>query len=173
VMRVLIAAACLIAVLSAQATAPRPLEWDALQPPPAKPLDDPFANLADEQLDALRQLVRARTLTALGVPVSDAGRVKQAEITRQLEAQGVAIEPLLAQREAIIEQRRREAETGVASLDGAQVELTGYLLPVGTNGDRTGVFLLLASWTVTLEAGAIRREVSKYFHFTGLGFLLY
>lgn len=144
-MRVLIAAACLLAALGAQAAAPRPLEWDALQPPPAKPLEDPFASLGDEQLDALRQLVRARMLASLGLPLSDAGRVKQAELTRQLEAQGVSIEPLLAQREAIIEQRRRAAETGVAALDGAAIELSGYLLPVGTNGDRTDEFLLVAS----------------------------
>jgi hypothetical protein len=143
--RVLLAAACLLAALGAQAAAPRLLEWDALQPPPAKPLEDPFASLGEGQLDSLRELVRARMLAALGVPVTDAGRVKQAELTRQLEAQGVAIEPLLTQREAIIEQRRREAETGVAALDGAAVALSGYLLPVGTTGERTDEFLLVAS----------------------------
>jgi len=144
-MRGLLAAACLLAALGAQAAAPRLLEWDAMQPPPAKPLEDPFASLGEEQLDSLRELVRARMLAALGVPVTDAGRVKQAELTRQLEAQGVAIEPLLAQREAIIEERRREAETGVAGLDGAAIELSGYLLPVGMKGDRTDEFLLVAS----------------------------
>ena len=143
-MRGLIAAACLLAALGAQAAEPRLLGWDALQPPPAKPLEDPFARLGEEQLDSLRELVRARMLAALGVPVTDAGRVKQAELTRQLEAQGVAIEPLLAQREVIIEQRRREAETGVAALDGAAIELSGYLLPVGIDGDRTDEFLLVA-----------------------------
>ena len=143
-MRVLLAAACLLAALGAQAAASRLLEWDALQPPAAKPLDDPFASLSEEQLDSLRELVRARMLAALGVPATDAGRVKQAELTRQLEAQGVAIEPLLAQREAIIEQRRREAETGVAALDGDEIELSGYLLPVGLNGDRADEFLLVA-----------------------------
>jgi hypothetical protein len=142
--RVLLAAACLLAALGAQAAAPHLLEWDALQPRAAKPLDDPFASLSEEQLDSLRELVRARMLAALGVPVTDAGRVKQADLTRQLEAQGVAIEPLLAQREAIIEQRRREAETGVAALDGAEIELSGYLLPVGMNGARTDEFLLVA-----------------------------
>jgi uncharacterized protein len=144
-MRGLIAAACLLAALGAQAAAPRLLEWDALQPPPARPLENPFPSLSEEQRDSLRDLVRARMLAALGVPVADAGRVKQAELTRQLEAQGVAIEPLLAQREAIIEQRRREAETGVTALDGAAIELSGYLLPVGMNGDRTDEFLLVAS----------------------------
>jgi hypothetical protein len=142
--RVVLAAACLLAALGARAAAPHLLEWDALQPRAAKPLDDPFARLSEEQLDSLRELVRARMLAALGVPVTDAGRVKQAELTRQLEAQGVVIEPLLAQRDAIIEQRRREAETAVAALDGAEIELSGYLLPVGMSGDRTDEFLLVA-----------------------------
>jgi hypothetical protein len=42
-------------------------------------------------------------------------------------------------------QRRHEAETGVAALDGAAIELSGYLLPVGMNGDGTDEFLLVAS----------------------------
>ena len=65
--------------------------------------------------------------------------MRQAELAQQLESQGVAVEPLLAQRDAIIEQRRRFAEAGVVALDGATVQLSGYLLPVGWQGERVAV----------------------------------
>lgn len=80
----------------------------------------------------------------LGVPVTEAGLWRQVESTRQLELPRVAVKPLLARRDAIIEQRGREAESGVAALDGAAVELSGYLLPVGWQGERAHEFVLVA-----------------------------
>jgi hypothetical protein len=147
-MRGLPAAACLLlcalAANAVLAAAPRVFDWDALQPPPIIALDNPFDRLSERQLDTARELVRARMLASLGVPLSEAGRMRQAELAQQLESQGVAVEPLLAQRDAIIEQRRRFAEAGVVALDGATVQLSGYLLPVGWQGERAHEFLLVA-----------------------------
>jgi hypothetical protein len=142
-MRALAAACGLLFVLGVQAAPPAPLDWAALRPPPAAAPDDPFARLADAQLDALRELVRARMLAALGLPVTEAGKAREAELMRQLESQGVAVEPLLAQRDAIIEQRRREGAAGVAALEGKTVELTGYLLAVAGDGRPAADFLFV------------------------------
>ena len=99
-MRGLPAAACLLlcalAANAVLAAAPRVFDWDALQPPPIIALDDPFDRLSERQLDTARELVRARMLASLGVPLSEAGRLRQAELAQQLECERPAIPPCLS-----------------------------------------------------------------------------
>jgi hypothetical protein len=134
-----------LGAVAAQAQLPaRTIGWDELRPAPVAE-EDPFAGLSDEQFEALRGLVRSRVLEAQGFPVTDAVRRQRAETTRQLQAQGVDVDTLLARREILIAQRRRAAEAGVAGLDGEAVRLAGYLLPTGVDGRPVRAFLLVPS----------------------------
>jgi hypothetical protein len=137
----LAALALALACGSAPATA-TPIDWEMLRPAVAA-IEDPFTRLTDAHLDLLRELVRGRTLEDLGIAPGAAARQRQSEVLRELEALGVPVDSLRAQRAAIMEQRRAAAEAGVAALDGQAVELRGYLLPVRWQGDKATEFLLV------------------------------
>ena len=127
----------------APARAVRAIGWRDLRPLPGEDVDDPFAAMPDEQIEMLRLLVRAGVLEARGFPVTDDARRWRADLERKLAAQGVDADALLAQRDAIISGRRAAAEAGVASLDGQDIRLAGYLLPVAILGGRVIEFLLV------------------------------
>jgi hypothetical protein len=135
--------ALVMLVSVATAAEPEPtIGWQDLRPALAEG-DDPFADLPDEQLDALRALVRSRALEARGFPVTDAIRQYRAGLTQQLHAQGVAVDALLGKRDLLIAQRRTAAEAGVAALDGRRVRLGGYLLAAAMQGDLVTDFVLV------------------------------
>jgi len=128
---------------AAPARAVVPIGWQDLRPAPVEDVDDPFAAMPDEQIEMLRLLVRAGVLEARGFPVTDDARRWRADLERKLTAQGVDVDALLARRDAIIAARRTAAEAGVAALDGQDIRLAGYLLPVAMLGDRVSEFLLV------------------------------
>lgn len=145
-----IAAAVVLAVAVAAAGvaagAPRDLRWADLRPAPdaAAAIADPFATMPEAQLEALRGIVRLRELEARGfVPGAEAKAQRDAAV-RALEAQGLSVAELLATRDAIIAQRRAAAEAGVPALDGVDVRIPGFLLPVDGEGGRVTEFLLVA-----------------------------
>jgi hypothetical protein len=124
------------------AVAPTAIDWATLRPEVPEE-DDPFAALPEDLLEALRGLVKSRVLEARGFPVTDSVRQQRAEWARLFAANGVAVDELLARRDAIIAARRAAAEVGMSALDGTAVEVRGYLVPVATQGDRVTEFLLV------------------------------
>jgi hypothetical protein len=130
------------AAATSGASAPTAIDWSALRPDVPEE-DDPFAALPEDLLEALRGLVKSRVLEAQGFPVTDSVRQQRAEWVRLFAANGVAVDELLARRAAIIAARRAAAEAGMPALDGAAVQVRGYLVPVATQGDRVTEFLLV------------------------------
>jgi hypothetical protein len=122
------------------------IEWQDLRPAPQAGADNPFDALSDEQVEALRRLVVSRELEARGLPPSAAPLQQRAELTRQLAAQGVDAEALLARRAQMIAQRRADAESAVAALDGRAVRLAGYLVPTASGSDGGITEFLLVPW---------------------------
>jgi hypothetical protein len=124
------------------AVAPTAIDWATLRPDVPEE-DDPFAALPADRQEALRGLVKSRVLEAQGFPVTDSVRQQRAEWARLFAANGVAVDELLARRDAIIAARRTAAEAGIPVLDGTAVEVRGYLVPVAMQGDRVTEFLLV------------------------------
>jgi uncharacterized protein len=124
------------------ASAPTAIDWSALRPDVPEE-GDPFAALPEDLLEALRGLVKSRMLEARGFPVTDSVRQQRGEWARLFAANGVAVDELLARRDAIAAARRAAAEAGMPALDGTAVQMRGYLLPVATHGDRVTEFLLV------------------------------
>jgi hypothetical protein len=124
------------------AVAPTAIDWATLRPDVPEE-DDSFAALPEDLLEALRGLVKSRVLEARGFPVTDGVRQQRAEWARLFAAYGVAVDELLARRDAIVAARRAAAEAGMPALDGTAVQLRGYLVPVATQGDRVTEFLLV------------------------------
>jgi hypothetical protein len=106
--------------------------------------DDPFEALATEQLSNLSIVARVRALQASKSRRPSKGMIKEAEAATQLLlSQGIDIDGLLARRAEIRELRRQRAHAVVEDLNGRQVRMPGYALPLEFSGTRITEFLLV------------------------------
>ena len=135
----------LIALLITRAIASplaKELSWPELIPD--QPVfDDPFASLTSDQLYDLSLVARVRELEASGGKVTESDIAERSEATARLSEQGVDVEGLLAKRQEVTAKRRAAAEAVVPGLDGEQVRIPGYLLPLEFDGTATTEFLLV------------------------------
>lgn len=105
--------------------------------------EDPFEALTQEQLYNLGMVARVQGLQKQGSEVS-AGMLEEArEADHTLQSQGVDIDELLARRVEIRELRRQRAHAVVSELNGQQVRMPGYALPLEFSGTRITEFLLV------------------------------
>jgi hypothetical protein len=130
-------------VLTVRAEPAREIGWEDLVGV-TEAFDDPYEKLSPDQLFDLALVARLREERARGnteVPEKVAAEVDQAE--RRLVGEGVDIDGLLARREEITEKRRAQSEAVNASLDGQNVRIPGYLLPLEYQGKQVTEFLLV------------------------------
>ncbi|MEZ5199680.1 MAG: DUF3299 domain-containing protein [Bacteroidales bacterium] len=108
--------------------------------------DDPFEKLTEDQIDDLSYIGRMRMLQERKPgSVGDESLKKIEEKEKKLTAEGVDIEYMFAQRTAIMELRKKNAEAVVDSLNGLHIRMIGYLLPLDFEGKK-GVEFLLVPW---------------------------
>ena len=105
--------------------------------------DDPFAALTQDQLYDLSLVARIRETQARGRNVGEdtLGEVETA--VQRLEADDIDIDGLLARRAEIRELRAQRALAVVDDLDGRQVSMPGYALPLEYSGTKITEFLLV------------------------------
>ena len=138
---VLISIIALMAI-GAGASQVRQLEWDDL----AKKIEfeDPFISLSQNQIynlsifaqvDALKKKDSNRLTSKM------LGEAKEAE--KALRAEDVDIEGLLSKRAEIIELRKKKAYSIVSELDGEQVRMPGFALPLEYSDKKITEFLLV------------------------------
>lgn len=105
--------------------------------------EDPFESLTPDQLGDLGIVARVRLLQARGREV-DEGTIKEMEeAILRLEKAGVDIDGLLAKRAEIRELRKQRAHAVVEDLNGRQVRMPGYALPLEYSGTQITEFLLV------------------------------
>ena len=105
--------------------------------------DDPFEALTQDQLGDLGMVARVRQLQAAGRQVTEGTIKEMEEATLRLEKKGIDIDGLLAKRAEIRELRRQRAHAVVDDLQGQQVRMPGYTLPLEFSGTRITEFLLV------------------------------
>ena len=133
----------LTALLSIQyvAAAQKELGWEDLLPP-TKDYVDPFLTLSGIQINELSIVARLRD------------RVKDRELTESeqtelkenedsLIKQGVDIDGLMKARQEIIAIRTEAANATKSELNGVEIRMPGYLLPLDFNNDLVVEFLLV------------------------------
>lgn len=127
-----------LAAVSAGAAIAEPaeLKWSDLAPPVAK-ISNPFESLTNEQMDALRKIIRLEV-------VGDAKKTAEANALRaDLTAQGLDVEGLFAARLKIIEQRRQATSSLNEAILGKEVRIPGYVLPLEMRDRKAVEFLLV------------------------------
>ena len=127
----------------AAADAPSTLKWDDLLPP-EEPLESPFDGLTDEQLGDLESLLGIRDLERQGLvsPV-DSVAEEAIETRHRLKSQGVDADAILAKYDALEREVARRGKLAVAQLDGKEVRLPGYALPLEHKGTAVKEMLLV------------------------------
>jgi hypothetical protein len=139
-------AALVIAAAPGMAAETAPVEWSQLADASAQEFEDPYRDLAPEQMSDLMSLVRLREeLVADTLTTGERGQLeaRAAKIEAALQAAGIDVEWLLSQRWAVAE-RRRLAAVGINSaVDGQRVEINGFLIPAPpTDSGEQAAYLL-------------------------------
>jgi len=140
------AAALTLATYSAVATETIPVEWSQLPDPSAQEFEDPYRDLAPEQMSDLMSLVRLREqLAADSIPVEERKQLeaRTTELEAALQAGGIDVEWLLSQRWVVADRRRHAAVATNAALDGQSVEIAGFLIlaPPTESGEQAAYLL--------------------------------
>jgi hypothetical protein len=131
-----------LCLMGASGAAGAVLDWRDLAPDVAVE-DNPFAPLSDSQIDQLRRLALSRLLVQRLGHRSDEVATHERQIISTLTQQGIDAEALLAQREALMAERRARAEALRPSVDGQALQLVGYLVPIVADSSSVRDFLLV------------------------------
>ena len=139
---------CLIAFILAAtggyavSTVSRTLTWPDLIPPQTA-FEDPFSSLTKKQRYQLALLARIREGLASEDNVHQSRIDRANSLERELSAEGLNVKALLQQFAEITAKRRAAAMSVVQSLDGQNVRIGGYLLPLEYDRTKVTEFLLV------------------------------
>ncbi len=132
-----------LAALPAAAQTARTIQWQDLAPKAAL-FDDPFEKLSREQLFALADVAGVRDRRARGDKgISAEELAREQAAAKKLAAEGVDVDGLLAKRKEIVARRKAQGEAVNTALNGQEVRLPGYLLPLEISGKKVTEFLLV------------------------------
>ena len=138
----MITAMLLLTGLQAYAEDVREVTWDDLVPAELD-FDDPFEKLFEDQLYNLALIARYREQKESKAKSPDFTKAEYDEAVAKLKEENVDIEGLIARREEITEKRRERGQTANAELNGKNIRLPGYLLPLEFEDKKVTEFLLV------------------------------
>jgi len=140
----LITVLMLLPVVNASADEIRELTWDDLIPAKLN-FDDPFEKLTDAQLYNLGTVALYREQQASKEEKPDPSKAYYDEALAELKAEDIDVDGLLAIRAEITEKRRARGQKANAELNGKNIRMPGYLLPLEFE-DKKVVEFLLVPW---------------------------
>ncbi len=138
----LLASLFLLPGMQASAEKARELSWDDLIPSNLD-FDDPFEKLTDAQIYNLGTVAQYREQQAKKEEKPDPSKSYYDEALAELKADNIDVDGLLARREEITEKRRARGQTANAELNGKNIRMPGYLLPLEFEDKKVTEFLLV------------------------------
>lgn len=131
-----------LAVGSANAEDVREITWADLVP--AYTFEDPFEGLTSDQLYRLDTIYRTREMIRSdAVDLTDEMIERAEKLERELNQQEIDVDELLVRVEEIAEQLRRISFAVVEELDGVNIRMPGYVLPLEFDGNKVTEFFLV------------------------------
>ncbi len=131
-----------LSAVHANAEGAREVTWDDLVPAELD-FDDPFEKLSEDQLYNLALVARYREQQESKAKSPDFTDADYKEAVASLKADKIDIDGLISRREEITEKRRLRGQTANAELNGQNIRLPGYLLPLEFKEKRVTEFLLV------------------------------
>jgi len=133
-----------IPISPAAAKDAREIGWEDLIPKDPVEFDDPFAKLSEQQLHDLGQIARIRMLRERDAIDADGESAQQEkEAVAKFEAEGIDVDWILSQRERVARERQKQAEQVDEGIDGSEVRVPGYVLPLKSGENGITEFLLV------------------------------
>lgn len=129
-------------MLSVAQAEPRQIAWDNLTLK-MQAGENPFAGLPAEHLEALVDVAAMRSRKARGITASPQEEAIEKAAVTKLQKAGINVDRLLAQRDEIAARQRAVAGAVNPAMDGQEVRLPGYLLPLEFTGKEVSEFLLV------------------------------
>jgi len=117
------------------------LEWSDLVP--VVEFENPFETMPRNQLNNLATVDKMRQMKEAGEQISDEILQAAEEAEQALLKEKIDIDGMLAKKEEIIEIMRKRGESVVPALDGKQISMSGFILPIEYDGTKVTEFLLL------------------------------
>lgn len=127
---------------SAYAQSARQVVWEDLVPKNV-PFENPFAQLAPENLAALIEVATVRDRRARGAEVTPMDSVSERDALARLKAAKIDSDDLLARRKEIVIKLSAHARATNPALDKQLIRMPGYLLPLEFVGQKVTEFLLV------------------------------
>lgn len=124
-----------VSVLSPAAAQARDITWEDLSPAPS-PSDDPLAGLTTDQLDLVLWVLGVLETEPVRNPENEAVYAEIDQAMPIIRETGIDLDQVL-------EARKEAGVTVVGELDGEQVRMPGYLLPLELRGTEVTEFLLV------------------------------
>ncbi len=134
--------AALLLSFAALADESREITWDDLIPPDAE-FDDVFTRLDEDTIFELSLVAQIRDRLDAGSEVDKETLENYHERVEGLEEDGVDVDGLLGMREQIVKEREAKLLLTNKELDGSQVRIPGYLLPLEFDGNKVTEFFLV------------------------------
>lgn len=133
--------ACLLfgAGLAGSSDEPRQIMWKDLGPP----ADQSFSRLSKLQALQLTDIAGIRERKARGEKLNSYDVENERTTSRKLEEAGFDVDALLAKRKEYMEGGRQQGRAVNAELDGQNVRMPGYILPLEFSGKDITEFLLV------------------------------
>ena len=128
--------------LAASTETVQPITWRNLVPQ-VEIDNDPFLELTSDQKLDLVVASRIRELKSVGVNITPEQTQKFNDAVKRLEDDQIDMDGLIALRGEIVAQRTHAMAAVNGTLNGQQVRLAGYVLPLGTGGQKITEFLLV------------------------------
>ncbi len=120
----------------------RELNWDDLIPSGLE-FDDPYKKLNEDQLYNLGTVAMYQQRLNNKQEIPDSVKVEYQQALEILKKEDVDIDGLFAMRAEVTEKRRLQAQTANVDLNGKNIRIPGYLLPLEFKDKKVTEFLLV------------------------------
>jgi len=120
----------------------REITWDDLIPAEAQ-FDDPFTKLDEDTLYELALVAQIRDRITAGSEIDDTTMANYRKRVDSLEEDGIDVDGLIAMRDEVTRDRVAKTQLANKALDGTQVRIPGYLLPLEFDDDKVIEFFLV------------------------------
>jgi hypothetical protein len=143
-LRVLLIALLFLLPVAASAGAFHTLQWEDLAPP-AGDLMAPYAGFSDDQLATASELYSLHEWQRNNGQETESEGVADSikRLTADLESQNLDVAGLLAKIDKTMIEYRHLQQQPIDALDGQQIRLPGYVLPLEFNGEAVSEFFLV------------------------------
>ena len=129
-------------ISAAWAIETREITWDDLVPAEAE-FDDPFTLLDEDTLYELSLIAEVRDRIEAKQEIDDETMANYKQRVSDLEEEGIDVHGLIDMRDQVAAERTAKLQLTNTQLEGQQVKIPGYLLPLEFEGEMVTEFFLV------------------------------